>query len=149
MAVVAVAYFVFLAAQVFLSAKKYIHRDLAARNILLTSKMTAKISDFGLCRYSDEELYTAQNVFKLPFKWMAPESLRDVTFSTHSDMYAMHLVLVPELHRNFSWSFGILLYEMFSCGTIPYADIESNSALLSFLESGRRLAKPITCPGEV
>ncbi|KAH7704915.1 Protein F09A5.2, partial [Aphelenchoides avenae] len=70
----------------YLSSRNYIHRDLAARNILLKSDLSAKISDFGLCRYSDEELYTTQSVFTLPFKWMAPESLRDVTFSSASDV---------------------------------------------------------------
>lgn len=71
---------------VFLSSRRYIHRDLAARSILLTADMAAKISDFGLCRYTDEELYTAKSEQKLPWKWMAPESLRDVAFSTQSDV---------------------------------------------------------------
>lgn len=71
----------------YLTSKNFIHRDLAARNILLTAKMVAKVSDFGLCRYADERLYKAQHTRKLPVKWMAPESLRTMEFSTHSDMW--------------------------------------------------------------
>lgn len=111
---------------VFLSSRRYIHRDLAARNILLTAAMTAKISDFGLCRYTDEELYTAKSERKLPWKWMALESLRNVEFSTQSDV----------------WSFGILLHEVFSAGSAPYSDVADQHELLMLLDSGRRLAQP-------
>ncbi|KAH7702116.1 Protein F09A5.2, partial [Aphelenchoides avenae] len=74
------------------SSKGYIHRDLAARNVLLTSEMVAKIADFGLCRYSDEQLYTMQNDTKLPVKWCAPEALSKVQFSTQSDVYVCEVL---------------------------------------------------------
>ena len=48
----------------------------------------------------------------------------------------------------FSWSYGILLYELFSLGEVPYATIE-NGHLLDFLESGERLQKPSYCPDEM
>ncbi len=41
-----------------------------------------------------------------------------------------------------SWSFGILLYEMLSFGQIPYANIETTEAVIEFVHSGQRLAKP-------
>lgn len=72
--------------QAYLSSKRYVHRDLAARNILLTSEMTAKVADFGLCRRTDEEVYTMHQATKLPIKWMSPEALERTEFSTKSDV---------------------------------------------------------------
>ncbi|KAH7701884.1 Protein KIN-9 c, partial [Aphelenchoides avenae] len=70
----------------FLSSRGYVHRDLAARNILLTEEMVAKISDFGLCRFTNENLYVTQRGGKLPIRWMAPETLATANFSTASDV---------------------------------------------------------------
>lgn len=44
-----------------------------------------------------------------------------------------------------SWSFGILLYEVFSAGELPYKDLENGDVLPS-IQEGRRLAQPALCP---
>lgn len=72
--------------QVFLSDNGYVHRDLAARNVLLSDHMSAKIADFGLCRYTNMELYDAYQEVGLPTRWMAPEALRKAEFSSSSDV---------------------------------------------------------------
>lgn len=82
----------------FLSENKIIHRDLAARNILLCNENLVKISDFGLAKdvrkYRHSEYYRMSNK-RLPFRWMAPESLaRKPNFSSSSDV----------------WSYGLFLY---------------------------------------
>lgn len=70
-----------------------VHRDLAARNILLTVNNEPKISDFGMSRLLKEESQKGQTKNNFgPIRWMAPESIRDLSYSTKSDV----------------WSFGII-----------------------------------------
>ncbi|KAH7699313.1 Protein F09A5.2, partial [Aphelenchoides avenae] len=107
----------------YLSAKKFIHRDLAARNVLVNQRCL-KIADFGLTRYSDDSLYTTK-AGRLPIKWMSPEALKRAEFSTASDV----------------WSFGVLLYEVFSAGNMPYPVVHP-SEMLAHLEEGERLERP-------
>ncbi len=42
----------------------------------------------------------------------------------------------------FSWSFGVVLYELLSFGAQPYAQIANANELIDYLCSGRRLPKP-------
>ncbi|EFP03664.1 hypothetical protein CRE_19245 [Caenorhabditis remanei] len=115
----------------YLASKNFIHRDLAARNILLTKSLTAKISDFGLCRYMDSALYTAKGG-RLPIKWMSVEALKLYEFSAKSDV----------------WSFGVLLFEIFSMGDVPYPTVQQVD-MLEHLLAGGRLPQPIKCPNEI
>ncbi|CAJ0587295.1 unnamed protein product, partial [Mesorhabditis spiculigera] len=117
-------------ALVYLTQKKLIHRDVAARNILVTKAKMAKLSDFGLCRESQNMMYQAKTkATKLPLKWMAPESIEKAEYSDKTDI----------------WSFGVLLYEMFSLGAVPYPTIESDD-VLEYLKAGDRLEIPRNTP---
>ncbi|CAJ0921995.1 unnamed protein product, partial [Mesorhabditis belari] len=115
-------------ALVFLSEKKIIHRDVAARNVLLTQNKTAKLSDFGLCRVNKEQIYRSRGG-KFPIKWMAPEAIEFCLFSSKSDV----------------WSFGIVLYEMYSFGKTPFCSLD-NGEVLQFLKDGNRLEIPSEAP---
>ncbi|KAH7723957.1 fibroblast growth factor receptor 4 minus 16 form, partial [Aphelenchoides avenae] len=73
----------------FLSSENFIHRRLQARNILLTSKLVVKVGGLGTCRYSDQTLWEDSRKDEELWKWMAPETLREPTFTTESDVYRL------------------------------------------------------------
>ncbi|XP_053422953.1 vascular endothelial growth factor receptor 3 isoform X2 [Nycticebus coucang] len=111
----------------FLASRKCIHRDLAARNILLSESNVVKICDFGLARdiYKDPD-YVRKGSARLPLKWMAPESIFDKVYTTQSDV----------------WSFGVLLWEIFSLGASPYPGVQINEEFCQRLKDGTRMRAP-------
>ena len=42
----------------------------------------------------------------------------------------------------FSWSFGVLLYELLTFGREPYEDVKNKDEIVKLLKSGKRLSKP-------
>lgn len=89
----------------YLSAQRFVHRDLACRNCLVGSGLVVKIADFGMSR----DIYTC-DYYKiggsrlLPVRWMSPESVIYGRFTLETDI----------------WSFGVVLWEVFSYGKQPY-----------------------------
>uniref|UniRef100_A0A3Q3PYZ0 Tyrosine-protein kinase receptor n=1 Tax=Monopterus albus TaxID=43700 RepID=A0A3Q3PYZ0_MONAL len=120
----------------YLEENQFIHRDIAARNCLLTCKepgRIAKIGDFGMAR----DIYRASYYRKggramLPVKWMPPEAFMEGIFTSKTD----------------TWSFGVLLWEIFSLGYMPYPS-RSNQEVLEFVTNGGRMDPPKNCPGPV
>ncbi|XP_069487747.1 vascular endothelial growth factor receptor 2 isoform X2 [Ambystoma mexicanum] len=111
----------------FLASRKCIHRDLAARNILLSENNVVKICDFGLARdiYKDPD-YVRKGDARLPLKWMAPETIFDRVYTTQSDV----------------WSYGILLWEIFSLGASPYPGVHIDEDFCRRLKDGTRMRSP-------
>nr|XP_025035920.1 tyrosine-protein kinase Fer-like isoform X1 [Pelodiscus sinensis] len=121
------------AGMAYLESKGCIHRDLAARNCLVGEGNVLKISDFGMSRQEANGVYASRGGMKhIPIKWTAPEALRYGRYSTESDV----------------WSYGVLLWEIFSLGAAPYPGM-SNQQVVSQVERGFRMRAPERCPVEV
>ncbi|RWS24386.1 hypothetical protein B4U80_03330 [Leptotrombidium deliense] len=115
----------------YLTSKNILHRDLAARNVLLTTGNIVKLCDFGLAKdvYHYGDYCTTSNK-QLPLKWMSVEAIRDKIFTVKNDV----------------WSFGIVLWEIFTLGCDPYPGIQIDNEFLQKLIAGYRMERPEYCP---
>ncbi|XP_055959163.1 megakaryocyte-associated tyrosine-protein kinase [Patella vulgata] len=118
----------------YLASKKIVHQKLAARNVLLTFTRVAKVAGFGPSKPEKETINHYDNASnakkeRIPIKWTAPEclvSLKDA--NEKSDV----------------WSYGIVLWEIFSLGETPYNDMKSRDVETK-VKSGYRMSKPEIC----
>ncbi|XP_072294325.1 mast/stem cell growth factor receptor kita [Eucyclogobius newberryi] len=118
----------------FLASKNCIHRDLAARNILLTQGRVAKICDFGLARdITTDSNYVVKGNARLPVKWMSPESIFECVYTFESDV----------------WSYGILLWEIFSLGNSPYPGMPVDAKFYKMIKEEYRMDAPEFAPDEM
>ncbi|CAG05170.1 unnamed protein product, partial [Tetraodon nigroviridis] len=109
---------------------------------------------------------------RLPVKWMAPEALFDRVYTHQSDVWTMPdsvygqpgtkaiIEMWPEWHwelhrkppdgrkRPLTWSFGVLMWEIFTLGGSPYPGIPVEE-LFKLLKEGHRMDKPGNCTNEL
>ncbi|CAG2221016.1 Vascular endothelial growth factor receptor 1 [Mytilus edulis] len=89
----------------YLASNKVVHRRLAARNVLLNKLLEPKITGFG----PDPEANKDEEE-RVPIKWMAPECMKSTEHANElSDV----------------WSYGIVMWEIFSLGDTPYPGVQS------------------------
>lgn len=115
----------------YLESKYCIHRDLAARNCLVGYESIVKISDFGMSR-EEEEYIVSDGMKQIPIKWTAPEALNFGKYTSLCDV----------------WSYGILMWEIFSKGGNPYSGM-SNSQAREKIDAGYRMPAPESTPDEI
>ncbi|CAI8013257.1 Tyrosine-protein kinase receptor UFO [Geodia barretti] len=124
----------------YLALEKFVHRDLAARNCMIDRDGVIKVADFGLTEdmygtnYFRREKGEGGSEEKVPIRWMAPESIEEDIYTEATDV----------------WSFGVTVWEIFTCGRIPYTGIPA-MFILKELQAGQRLERPDNeaCLGEV
>ena len=117
------------------AAAGIIHRDLATRNVLVFSldPILVKVTDFGLSRLSvkgQSVLGTQAGV--LPVRWAPPEAIsgRRKWVLEVSDV----------------WAFGVLMWEVYTRGFVPYDMIQHDNDVAAYVCGGGRLDKPQECP---
>ncbi|XP_061180736.1 ephrin type-A receptor 4a-like [Saccostrea echinata] len=111
----------------YLHRNKCIHRDLGARNCLVGEDSTVKIFNFRMSEVGDEYEFIGE--YSYAGKWTSPESILSGKFTFFCDV----------------WSFGILMWEIFSSGQIPYSDMKRWEAAGKVVE-GYRMPPPTGTP---
>ena len=72
-----------------------------------------QIADFGMSRALQDTDYYISRGGKIPVKWTAPEALHYKKYSTASDV----------------WSFGMVMYEIWSLGMKPFNNLSNIQVL--------------------
>merc|ERR550532_1835322 len=112
-----------------------VHRDLKSANVLILQSVekeddlqfkTLKITDFGLAR---ESTNTTRMSAAGTYAWMAPEVIKNSTFSKASDV----------------WSYGVMLWELLT-GQTPYKGIDDLAIAYGVAVNKLTLPIPTTCP---
>lgn len=120
------------------AAAGIIHRDLAARNVLvfLTSPPHVKVADIGLGRLSaNGQSVVGTHVGVVPVRWAPIEAI--------SERRKWQLELSDV------WSFGVLLWEIYTRGFVPYDMIQTDGEVAAHVCRGGRLEQPAECPDAV
>lgn len=97
--------------------KNIIHRDIKPQNIIVSNDGTVKIVDFGIARMSSQTTRTMAGKDVVgSVHYLSPEQAKSSQVDLRTDIY----------------SFGILLYEMFT-GTVPFQGDEPVSIAMQHI----------------
>ena len=116
----------------YLASKGYVHTKLCSRHVLLDDKLVPKLSGFPSDRESHDKTYYVTQGGERIIRWTAVEVIQSALVSEQSDI----------------WSFGVLLFEIFSRAVLPYAGLD-NQQVWDYVTSGKRLQSPLNCPADV
>ena len=107
------------------------------------------MADFGLTEdmhgmnYFRQRKSETGSEEKVPIKWMAPESIENDIYTEASDVVSTFYLYFWNINTLVfpQWSFGVTVWEIFTCGRVPYSGVPAMS-LLRTLQRGERLERP-------
>lgn len=116
----------------YLHAVETIHRNLKAASCYVDESLMVKVGDFIYAHRINptECVVTVEAIIsrdRLP--WVPPETIAHKSWSMMTDV----------------WSFGVLMWEVFSFGQEPYQD-KSELEITSLLLHEEKLSRPANCP---
>lgn len=116
---------------IFLSQRGIVHRNLQAKNCFVDDSKIAKIGNFKMAQElgNYDQFLCKVTVSRQQMPWAAPETIAGNVSSVESDV----------------WSFGILIWEVYSRGKEPYESL-SDVQITTLLLDEERLTKPKDCP---
>uniref|UniRef100_A0A7N6BE73 Protein tyrosine kinase 7 (inactive) n=1 Tax=Anabas testudineus TaxID=64144 RepID=A0A7N6BE73_ANATE len=116
-----------------LSNHRFVHKDLAARNCLINSQRRVKVSSLSLSKDVYNSEYYHYRQAWIPLRWLPAESVFEDDFSTKSDV----------------WAFGMLMWEVFSYGEMPYTKLNDDEVLEGLQTGKLKLPIPEGCPSRI
>lgn len=116
----------------YLHENNIVHKDVGTRSCLIENDGVIKLAHFGIGLYLHPGDYYHDNYMTLPARWMSPETLQTKTFDKSNDV----------------WSFGVLLWELFSYAEKPYGNFSDKEAM-NLISSGQLLTCPDDCPASL
>ncbi|GFT48628.1 hypothetical protein NPIL_134991 [Nephila pilipes] len=112
----------------------FTHMDLAAHNCFVCKDSIVKVGDYGISFDQCREDYYCLGGIALPIRWCSPETLQctEATIETKE--------ITKEANV---WAFGIILWEIFELGKLPYEELTNEEVLQKVLiEKSTQLLPP-------
>uniref|UniRef100_A0A914KG84 Protein kinase domain-containing protein n=1 Tax=Meloidogyne incognita TaxID=6306 RepID=A0A914KG84_MELIC len=138
-----------------------IHKDIATRNCLVSHtrmsggrvRLHSQLCDSALGSdlfpqdYKKEENNLQETEYSnyLPIRWMAPELFNsNKKFNNQQNNQNNIWNSATDV-----WACGILIWEIFNCGKLPYNEIHEDELEQAIVYAGLRLSQPYNCPDEL
>ena len=119
----------------YLAGRGYVHRELCTKNCIIAKGTVVKISNLGFSWKGPNSDYYSLEIHERPLypvRWLPIESIHFGRFSEDSDI----------------WSFGVVLWEIYSSGMMPYYGM-NDEEVISLVNEGDILPCPKECPKEM